>query len=74
MDREGGARPGSGRIVVGEIDALAADIDQRARADARVEVLCRIRGIGRYLAMLIIAEIGDIERFPRPDTCARGPA
>jgi transposase len=47
-----------------EIDALAAQIDQRARADNRVRVLCQIRGIGRYLALLIIAEIGAIERFP----------
>jgi transposase len=47
-----------------EIDALAAQIDQRARADDRVRVLCQIRGIGRYLGMLIVAEIGDIERFP----------
>jgi Transposase IS116/IS110/IS902 family len=27
-------------------------------------VLCQIRGIGRYLALLIIAEISDITRFP----------
>jgi transposase len=47
-----------------EIDALAADIDQRAKHDKRVKVLCEIRGIGRYLALLIIAEIGAIERFP----------
>ena len=26
-------------------------------------MLCEIRGIGRYLGMLIVAEIGDIERF-----------
>jgi transposase len=47
-----------------EIDALAVEIDQRARDDDRVKVLCQIRGIGRYLGMLIVAEIGDIERFP----------
>jgi transposase len=47
-----------------EIDALAAEIDQLARHDDRVTVLCQIRGIGRYLAMLIVAEIGAIERFP----------
>jgi hypothetical protein len=41
-----------------EIDALAADIDQRAKHDERVTVLCKIRGIGHYLALLIIAEIG----------------
>jgi len=47
-----------------EIDALAAEIDQRAKSDERVTVLCQIRGIGRNLALLIIAEIGAIERFP----------
>jgi transposase len=47
-----------------EIDALAAAIDQLARDDERVAVLCQIRGIGRYLGLMIIAEIGDIERFP----------
>ena len=26
-------------------------------------MLCQIRGIGRYTAMLIIAEVGDIGRF-----------
>jgi transposase len=47
-----------------EIDALAADIDEIAKDDDRVKALCQIRGIGRYLALLIIAEIGDIKRFP----------
>jgi hypothetical protein len=28
-----------------------------------VEVLCQIRGVGRYIAMLVIAEVGDIGRF-----------
>jgi len=26
-------------------------------------MLCHIRGIGRYIAMLVIAEVGDINRF-----------
>ena len=26
-------------------------------------MLCQIRGIGRYIGLLIVAEIGDIERF-----------
>ena len=26
-------------------------------------MLCQIRGVGRYIAMLIIAEVGDISRF-----------
>ena len=47
-----------------EIAATSAEIDRRARQDPYVDVLCQIRGIGRYLAMLISAEIGDITRFP----------
>jgi transposase len=29
-----------------------------------VSVLCQIRGVGHYTAMLIIAEVGDVKRFP----------
>jgi transposase len=47
-----------------EIEATTKEIDQRAKADDRVDVLCQIRGVGRYTAMLIIAEIGEIARFP----------
>jgi transposase len=47
-----------------EIEATTREIDQRAKADDRVDVLCQIRGIGPYTAMLIIAEVGDITRFP----------
>jgi transposase len=47
-----------------EITATTKEIDQAAKADDRVEVLCQIRGVGRYTAMLIIAEVGDISRFP----------
>ena len=31
-------------------------------------MLCQIRGVGRYIAMLVIAEVGDIGRF---DTARR---
>src|SRR5829696_7626651 len=47
-----------------EIDALAKEIDRLAKHDPRVEVLTQMRGIGRYIAMLIIAEVGEVERFP----------
>src|SRR5215213_4546295 len=47
-----------------EIDGLAREIDRRAKHDPRVDVLRQIYGIGRYLGMLIVAEIGAIERFP----------
>ena len=46
-----------------EIDATSGEIDARARQDAYVEVLCQIRGVGHYIAMLVIAEVGDITRF-----------
>jgi len=47
-----------------EIEATSDEIEQRAKADDRVDVLTQIRGVGRYTAMLIIAEVGAIERFP----------
>jgi transposase len=47
-----------------EITNTTSEIDQRAKADERVKLLCQIRGIGRYTAMLIIAEIGEVKRFP----------
>lgn len=47
-----------------EITETTKEIDQRAKADDRVDVLMQIRGVGRYTAMLIIAEVGEITRFP----------
>jgi transposase len=47
-----------------EITATTREIDARAKTDDRVNVLCQIRGVGRYTAMLIIAEVGDVKRFP----------
>jgi transposase len=46
-----------------EIDHTTQEIEQRASEDPYVEVLCQIRGVGRYIAMLVIAEVGDITRF-----------
>jgi transposase len=46
-----------------EIDQTSREIDAPAKADPYVEVLCQIRGVGRYIAMLVIAEVGDISRF-----------
>ncbi|TMJ93378.1 MAG: IS110 family transposase [Actinobacteria bacterium] len=47
-----------------EIEATSKEIEQRAKADDRIDVLTQIRGVGRDTAMLIIAEVGAIERFP----------
>ena len=47
-----------------EIGALAAEIDARAETDPRVAVLTQLPGIGRSSALLVIAELGDVGRFP----------
>jgi transposase len=47
-----------------EIDATTREIDALAKRDDRVDVLTQIRGVGRYTAMLVIAEVGDVDRFP----------
>ena len=46
-----------------EIELTTREIDARAKQDPYVEVLCQIRGVGRYIAMLVIAEVGDVTRF-----------
>ena len=46
-----------------EIDLTTREIDARAKSDPYVDVLCQIRGVGRYIAMLVIAEVGDVARF-----------
>ncbi len=47
-----------------EVGKATREIDTRARADERVALLCGIRGIGPYTAMLVIAKVGDVGRFP----------
>jgi len=46
-----------------EIELTTREIEARAKQDPYVEVLCQIRGVGRYIAMLVIAEVGDVARF-----------
>lgn len=50
----------------GEIKQATQTIERLATADARVALLLPIRGIGKYSALLILAEIGDVTRFPEP--------
>jgi transposase len=40
-----------------EIETTTREIEERARADDRVDVLTQIRGVGRDTAILIIAEL-----------------
>jgi transposase len=46
-----------------EIESATGEIDALAERDDGVEVLCQLRGVGRYTAMLVIAEVGDVSRF-----------
>jgi transposase len=46
-----------------EIELATSEIDALAKHDDRVEVLCQLRGVERYTAMLVIAEVGDVSRF-----------
>lgn len=49
-----------------EIKKATEDIEEMAEADKRAELLLPMRGIGPYTAMLVVAEIGDVHRFPSP--------
>jgi transposase len=46
------------------IGRLDWEIRQRARSDPRVKVLTQLPGAGPFTALVILAEIGDITRFP----------
>ena len=55
----------------GLLDALATpiarldrEIAARAKPDPRVQALMVLPGVGRLTAMTLVAEIGDIDRFP----------
>src|SRR6266545_2504964 len=67
--------PAASREIVGDclavIDGLAPVIDRidgelrrYAKADPRVKVLTTLPGVGQFTALMMLAEIGDITRFP----------
>ena len=49
-----------------KLERVSAEIDARAQADPQALLLCTVPGIGHYTALLILAEIADISRFPTP--------
>ena len=49
-----------------QIREVERTIDATVKATLEARLLETIPGIGRYLALLILAEIGDIHRFPDP--------
>jgi transposase len=47
-----------------QIERIDGELRQHAKADPRVKVLTALPGVGQYTALVILAEIGDIARFP----------
>ena len=45
------------------IDRLDWEVRQQAKAGPRVQVLTQLPGVGPFIALVILAEIGDISRF-----------
>ncbi len=47
-----------------ELSVVKREIQARAKNDPRVTVLTRIPGVGVFTALLVIAEVGEVTRFP----------
>ncbi len=47
-----------------ELAAAKREIQACAKDDQRVSVLTRIPGVGAFIALLVVAEVGDVSRFP----------
>ena len=46
------------------IERIDGELHQHAKADPRVKVLRTVPGVGEFTALVMVAEIGDISRFP----------
>jgi transposase len=46
------------------IDRIDGELREHAKADPRVKVLTTLPGVGQFTALMMLAEIGDISRFP----------
>jgi transposase len=51
-------------LLHGQLEELDREIRKRSKASPVAQALEQIPGIGPFLALLLMAEIGDIERFP----------
>ncbi|MGH8926774.1 MAG: transposase [Acidimicrobiia bacterium] len=49
-----------------EVRALNKHIHERLSADAGYRSIQQIPGVGRVIAAIFVAEIGDVDRFPSP--------
>lgn len=57
--------------IESKIAVIDVEIQKRASLDKRAMLLCTIKGIGPYSALLILAEIGIIDRFIRAESLVR---
>ena len=46
------------------IDRIDGELHQHAKADPQVKVLRELPGVGEFTALVMVAEIGDVNRFP----------
>jgi transposase len=46
------------------IERIDGELHQHAKGDPRVKVLRTLPGVGEFTALVMLAEIGDISRFP----------
>ena len=46
------------------IDRIDGELRQHAKAGPRVKTLTTLPGVGQFTALVMLAEIGDISRFP----------
>jgi transposase len=46
------------------IERIDGELRQHAKAEPRVKVLTELPGVGQFTALVLLAEIGDITRFP----------
>lgn len=47
-----------------QVGEVSGDLRRRFREDPRAKLLSTIPGVGYYLALLIVSEMGDVNRFP----------
>ena len=47
-----------------ELATVKREIQAHAKTDPRVAVLTQIPGVGAFIALLVIAEVGEVSRFP----------
>ena len=51
-------------LLQGQIDELDREVVKRGKSDEVTQALDEIPGVGPFIALLLVAEIGDVKRFP----------